>query len=72
MPNNDVINLDEYRPKEYLFCALAMCMACLHRWVAGVPAETSLFKLECPTCGEQDSFASVLPSEYLHKFGVDQ
>lgn len=72
MSNNKVVELDDFRTKEYLFCALAMCMSCLHRWVAGIPAETSLFGLECPLCGEEDSFASVLPSEYLHKFGVEQ
>lgn len=62
--------LDDYREGEYLFAALAMCLSCQKRWVAGVPAETSLFKLECPACHVQDSFASILPSEYLTNFGV--
>ncbi len=63
-----VINMDDRRPKEYLFAALAICLSCQHRWVAGVPKNTSLFKLECPKCHVQDSFASVLPSEYLSEF----
>lgn len=79
-----VINLDDFRSGEYLFAALAVCMSekwsafgeykgmCLHRWVAGVPKETSLFRLECPSCKCQDSFASILPSEYLSNFGVDE
>jgi hypothetical protein len=52
----------------FLFSALAMCLDCKKRWVAGVPAETSLFMLECPECHEQNSFASILPSEYLGEF----
>lgn len=66
-----VYNMDDYRAGEYLFAALAMCLDCDKRWVAGVPKETSLFKLECPNCHEQNSFASILPSEYLNDFGVE-
>lgn len=77
-----VIDINDFREGEYLFAALAMCVAekyddvemdtrlCLHRWVAGVPKNTSLFKLECPECHAQDSFATILPSEYLEHFGV--
>lgn len=70
-PSN-LYNLDDFRPGEYLFAALAMCLACQKRWVAGVPKETSLFTLECPECHEQKSFASILPSEYLGEFGVER
>jgi hypothetical protein len=65
-------NLDDYRQDEYLFTALAMCLECQKRWVAGVPKETSLFRLECPECHKQNSFASILPSEYLSEFGVEK
>lgn len=79
----DLINLDDYREGEYLFAALAMCMAwrypyeeseelCLNRWVAGVPKDTSLFRLQCPKCGGQNSFATVLPSEYMENFGIQK
>lgn len=80
---SDVINLDDHR-KEYLFAALAICMSekfdvdalglsrpkgiCGYRWIAGVPKDTSLFMLECPSCKCQDSFASILPSEYMEFF----
>lgn len=68
-----IFNLDDYRKGAYLFTVLAMCCAhpCNFRWVAGVPKETSLFRLECPNCHAQDSFASILPGEYLHEFGVE-
>lgn len=78
------IDLDDYRPTPYLFAALAICMSekwdglgeyqgiCGHRWVAGIPKDTSLFKLECPSCHEQNSFASILPNEYLSDFGVEK
>ena len=80
---SNLYDLEDYREGEYLFCALAMCVAlrfphepgdelCLHRWVAGVPKDTSLFMLECPRCHAHNSFASILPSEYLHEFGVDR
>jgi hypothetical protein len=56
------------------FNVMAICMApstckheslCLHRWIGTVMANTSLFKLECPKCGAQNSFASFLPLDYL-------
>jgi hypothetical protein len=64
---SDVIDLDDFR-KVYLFSALALCLSCQKRWTAGVPKDTSLFKLECPDCHDQNSFASILPSEYLEEF----
>lgn len=79
-----VFDIDDYRKGEYLFAALAICMSekwdafgvyqgmCGQRWIVGVTKETSLFKLECPSCHVQDSFASILPSEYLGEFGVEK
>ncbi len=62
------------------FNVLAMCVAerfdgishtvCGHRWIGTVVANTSLFKLECPKCGEYDSFASFIPVDYLEEFGT--
>lgn len=76
--SDKIANLDDYR-KDQLFAALAICLEllpnhgyCMYRWVAGVPKGTSLFKLECPRCGCQNSFASILPSEYLEHFGNEQ
>lgn len=81
---SEIYDIEDYREGEFLFAALAMCMnveyddiefdtsTCGYRWVAGVPKDTSLFKLECPRCGAQNSFASVLPSEYLSEFGVEK
>lgn len=62
------------------FNVLAMCVSeeyddvtfdtrvCGHRWIGTVVARTSLFKLECPKCGQQDSFASFIPGDYLEEF----
>ena len=62
---SDVINMDDYRVdmEEYYFC-LAMCVSCTHRWFASVTNEVSLFRLECPRCGAQNSFAIPLPEYY--------
>lgn len=71
---SNIHNIEDYREGEFLFAALAMCVeqvageVCFHRWIAGVPKDTSLFRLECPGCGAQNSFASILPSEYLGEF----
>ena len=70
---SEVINLDDYRG-DYLFAALAICLNiehgvyCHHRWIAGVPKKTSLFMLECPQCKSMDSFASLIPWDYLDAF----
>lgn len=43
--------------------ALAMCIPCKYRWIASFDImETNLTTLECPNCGTQDSFASILPN----------
>lgn len=34
---------------------------CHKRWLATVPDNCNLFKLQCPTCGEQNSFVSPVP-----------
>ena len=33
-------------------------LPCLNKWVATVPDGTNLFRLECPKCGESESFPS--------------
>lgn len=67
---SEVIHLDDLKPH---FNVLALCLACgpenteykhHQRWIATVTARTSLFALECPRCGEQDSFAAFIPHEY--------
>lgn len=64
---SNVIDLDKRRApvkEERLFLAAAMCLVCGNKWVAKFPANTAIFKLECPECHETDSFASVLPDSY--------
>lgn len=65
----NVISLDDFRkvPENY-FVALAMCIPCTKRWVATIPHDASLVALECPACGKQDSFASILPREFTDSF----
>lgn len=43
--------------------ALAMCIPCKYRWIASFDFETTnIIQLECPRCGAQDSFVSILPN----------
>lgn len=56
---------DKRRDKEQHFNVLAICLPCSHRWIGVVHFETPLFKLECPSCGAQESFASIVPKEFL-------
>lgn len=56
--------IEDIFKNEPQFGVIAMCMACKHKWIGLVMAKTSLFKLECPACKEQDSFASFIPPEY--------
>lgn len=53
---------------EKYFSVLAMCTFCFQKWFASVLPETSLFKLECPKCHRQNSFASFIPDEYLKEW----
>lgn len=58
---------------------IAMCVAgtyddiemdtriCGHRWIAIVESGTPLFRLECPACGEQDSFVSFCPPGWCNE-----
>lgn len=50
------------------FNVIALCLLCRHKWIGMVEVETSLFTLQCPACGTQDSFASFLPDDYLEEF----
>lgn len=47
------------------FVAFAICLICQRRWIAAVNFNTPIFKLECPSCKSRESFASIVPSEYL-------
>ncbi len=53
------------------FNVLAVCFGCLNRWIGTVEAKVALHRLECPTCGAFDSFASILPHDYLEAFQED-
>lgn len=63
MSDGKIIDLDERRGA-FLYTVMVLCLTCDHRWIGGVPIETSLFKLECPQCGAQNSFASFVPEDY--------
>ena len=47
---SNIINLDEMRPH---CVSEAVCLKCLHRWIAVYPQDTPLKLLECPKCGER-------------------
>lgn len=51
------------------FTVLAMCVACSHRWYGTVSQETNLLQLQCPECGDFDSFASFFPHDYVRCHG---
>lgn len=64
---SNVFDINENLPH---YNVLAMCVStleergdtktCFHRWIATIPVDTCLTKLECPKCGSQNSFASSL------------
>jgi hypothetical protein len=62
---SEVLPFPEVPPGVRMYAVAAMCLICNRRWLGKVTPTTSLFKLECPDCGAQDSFASMLPDEYL-------
>jgi len=62
MSKDNITHIDEYKTH---YAIIILCLACRFRWFGTVAQNTSLFKLECPQCREQDSFASFLPDEYL-------
>ena len=43
----NVTDIDEHRPHRVFE---AMCVVCVHRWIAVSPTETPLKELECPRC----------------------
>ena len=61
----DIVDITKNLPH---FVVMAMCLPCKNRWIGTVVAKTSLFRLECPACGVQDSFASFVPCEYTDEF----
>ena len=51
-------------PTPHFDCA-CMCLGCNFRWLGMVPITAPLFKLQCPQCLIQDSFAVPLPMDYV-------
>jgi len=47
-----------------LFVVLSLCLGCGHKWFGKVMTKTDLFSLECPSCGDTDSFCSFVPVNY--------
>lgn len=67
----DVIDLNAERRKRHTCddgCDyvgfLAFCVTCMGRWMGQAPSKTNFFVLECPYCGVQDSFVSLLPDYF--------
>jgi len=67
---NNVINLDDYRkapeisvqPEQWMN-ALALCVQCSNRWISIIEIHsTNILTLECPRCGDRNSFISILPT----------
>lgn len=65
-PIEPVEPINLFKNKKH-FVILAMCLPCACRWIGQVIARTSLNRLECPSCGAQESFASFLPPEYTEE-----
>jgi hypothetical protein len=42
-----------------------LCLPCKHKWTASCIVGNSLFRLECPNCGEHNSFPSFVPEWFL-------
>jgi Zn ribbon nucleic-acid-binding protein len=61
-----VVHIDQAKMKTH-FAAAAMCLRCNHRWFGLMTKETNIFKLECPSCEYTESFATLLPPEYLEE-----
>lgn len=57
--------LEEKMAKEPHFVLAIICLGCTNRWIGLVHKDANGFELECPACREQNSFYSVLPSNYL-------
>lgn len=47
------------------YVVFVLCVVCRFKWTAAFTAEVSLFKMECPRCGEFNSFPSFVPEWYL-------
>lgn len=52
--------------------AFILCLECKYKWTARFKIETSLFMLECPRCGEHNSFPSFVPQWYLDEIQSEE
>lgn len=50
------------------FVAMCLCLECQGTWMGCFAIKVSLFKLRCPHCHKQKSFASVVPREFMVAF----
>ena len=67
---SNVVDFNKYKQNKeddgkLWFASFALCLLCKSTWIAHHTADTPLNSLECPICFKQDSFASVLPDEYV-------
>lgn len=63
------IDLEQARlDRQPHFNWFALCLPCQRTWIATAAVSTSVFGLECPTCGQQKSFASAIPDGFLDQF----
>jgi hypothetical protein len=58
----EIIDINKNKPH---YAVAALCLSCVTRWIGTVISGTSIFKLQCPHCGECDSFATFYPENYL-------
>lgn len=65
---SNVVDLNSRRPpsEEMFWNVFALCLACGTKWIGTVPNNVSLFKLECPHCGNFNSFATFVPDDYVN------
>lgn len=57
-------NIEDINKNKPHYVCLALCLPCLYKWVAVIPEGTKVLFLECPKCGKQDSFVSILPRDF--------
>lgn len=68
---SNIIDLStKQKPPEVVapFVAMCLCLECHGTWMGCFNIKMSLFKLRCPHCQKQRSFASVIPREFMAAF----